>query len=230
MDTGGVIAALPGPSSLGTLGTAAVYAVVIGFVFVECGLLIGFLLPGDTLLVAAGVVAAQPAHGVSVGWLAAGVFVAAVSGEVLGYVIGARAGLPLLRRQNGRVVNSRNLARAEAFTARYGLFAIIAARWVPWVRTFAPVLAGATRMPWTRFLLANVVGAACWAPSLVLVGYFAASVPVLRHVSLLVAAAVTVIAVVAALRHHRRAARDRTHAGSGTGRCSDRQRDDNEDR
>jgi membrane-associated protein len=230
VDTGGVVGSLPGPSSLGTLGTAAVYAVVIGFVFVECGLLVGFLLPGDTLLVAAGVVAGQPSHGVNIGWLASGVFVAAVAGEILGYVIGARAGLPLLRRQNGRVLNPRNLARAEQFTVRYGMFAVIAARWVPWVRTFAPVLAGATRMPWPRFMVANVVGALCWAPTLVLVGYSAASAPVLRHVSLLAAAVVTAAAVTVGAVRYWRLFRHRERAGARTtGHRRNRQPGDGED-
>lgn len=206
VDNGGFLGALPGPSSLDTLGTAALYAVVLGFVFIECALLVGFLLPGDTLLVAAGV-AAHSSHKVSLGWLMAGVFVAAVAGEVVGYVIGARAGLALLQKRNGRVVNRRNIARAEEFSARYGVFAVIAARWIPWLRTFAPLLAGATRMPWPRFMVANVVGALCWGPLLILIGYLAASVPALRHVSLALAVVAVVVALVAGLLRYWRATR-----------------------
>jgi membrane-associated protein len=185
---------------LDALGAVAVYVVVIGFVFVECGLLIGFFLPGDTLLFAAGLVAADAARGVELGWLMAGVLVAAIVGETVGYVIGARMGLPVLRRHRGRVLTPERVARAERFTQRYGVLAIISARWIPWVRTFAPLLAGATGMTWPKFMLGNVVGALCWGPTLLLAGYLAASVPWVEHVSVAVAAvaivATTVVGVV----------------------------------
>lgn len=187
---------MPDAADLHTLGTAAVYLVVIGFVFVECALLLGFFLPGDTLLFAGGLVAADPARGVSLGWLMTGVLVAAIGGECVGYLVGARMGLPLLRRREGRVLTPERIARAERFTDRYGMLAIIAARWIPWVRTFAPLLAGATGMTWPRFLLANVVGALCWGPTLLFAGYLAASVPWLEHVSLLVAAVAVAAATV----------------------------------
>jgi len=203
---------VPDLADLSALGTAAVYAVVIGFVFIECALLVGFLLPGDTLLFAGGLVAADAARGVDLGWLLAGVLVAAIVGECVGYVIGARMSLPVLRRQHGRVLTPERVERAERFTERYGVLALIAARWIPWVRTFAPLLAGATGMPWPRFLLANVVGALCWGPTLLLAGYLAASVPRVQHVSVLAAVvAVTVSTVVGGVRWWR-AGRDRTGA------------------
>jgi membrane-associated protein len=182
---------MPDLADLDALGAAAVYFVVIGFVFVECGLLVGFFLPGDTLLFAAGLVAADAVRGVELSWLLAGVLVAAIAGETVGYLFGARLGMPVLRRRRGRVVTPERVARAEAFTDRYGVLAIISARWIPWVRTFAPLLAGATRMTWPKFLVGNVVGALCWAPALVLAGYVAASLPWLRHAAL----AVGVVAV-----------------------------------
>jgi membrane-associated protein len=191
---------MPDLANLDTLGTAAVYAVVIGFVFVECALLLGFFLPGDTLLFAGGLVAADAARGIDLGWLVAGVLVAAVVGECVGYLIGARMGLPVLRRRHGRVLTPERVARAEAFTERYGVVALIAARWIPWVRTFAPLLAGATGMRWRRFMLANVVGALCWGPTLLLAGYLVASVPWVEHASVAVAigtvAAATVVGAV----------------------------------
>src|SRR5215207_7794702 len=188
-------------ADLDTLGTAAVYVVVIGFVFVECGLLFGFFLPGDTLLFAGGLVAADVARGVDLGWLLAGGLVAAIAGETVGYLIGVRMGLPVLRRRRGRVLTPERVARAEAFTERYGVLAIIAARWIPWVRTFAPLLAGATGMGWPRFMLANVVGALCWGPTLLLAGYLAASVPWVEHASVVVAvSAVTVTTAIGGYR------------------------------
>ena len=187
--------------NLTDLGTVAVYVVVVGFVFVECGLLVGFFLPGDTLLFAGGLVAADAARGVDLGWLLTGVLVAAVAGETVGYLLGARMGLPMLRRHRGRVLTPERVARAERFTERYGLLAIISARWIPWVRTFAPLLAGATGMRWPKFMLGNVVGALCWAPTLLLAGYLAASVPWVEHVAVVVAVvAVTATVVVAVVR------------------------------
>ena len=192
-------------ADLETLGTAAVYVVVIGFVFVECALLIGFFLPGDTLLFAGGLVAADAARGVDLGWLLTGVLAAAIIGEVVGYLIGARMGLPMLRRRRGRVITPERVARAEAFTERYGVLAIIAARWIPWVRTFAPLLAGATGMSWPKFMLANVVGALCWGPTLLLAGYLAASVPWVEHVSFAVAGVAIVATTVLGFVRWRRA-------------------------
>lgn len=218
MGTGGLLDALPGPSSLDTLGAAAVYAVVFGFVFAECGLLIGFLLPGDTLLVAAGAAAASQPGRISLAAMAAGAFAAAVAGEAVGYLIGARAGPTLLRRR-GRFLSPTTLDRAERLTDRYGSLAVLAARWVPWVRTFVPTLAGATRMSWSRFMLANVAGALCWAPTLVVIGYFAASIPALRPVALATAGAVVAASLVAGVVRWRRGAR--AQAGRGAGGSGD---------
>jgi len=190
---------------LTALTAATVYAVVIGFVFVECALLVGVLLPGDTLLFAGGLVAADAARGVNLGWLLAGTLAAAVVGECVGYVLGARMGMVVLRRRRGRVLTPANLAHAERFYERYGMLAVIAARWIPWVRTLAPLLAGAARMPWPRFLVANVVGALCWAPALLLLGWLAASTPVLRHAGLAVAAVVVGVAAVGGIVRWRRA-------------------------
>jgi membrane-associated protein len=178
---------------LSGLTAGVVYLVVFGLVFVESGLLVGFLLPGDTVLFAAGLVAATAGSGVSLGVLIAGVLVAAVAGDSVGYALGARLGRPwLLRRtQRGRL-SPRPLRRAESFYLRFGSLAVVAARWIPWVRTFTPILAGASRMPYRRFLLANVGGAVVWGPGLLVLGYYAASVPALRHTSYAVAAAFVV--------------------------------------
>ena len=148
---------------LAGLTATLVYLVVFGFVFVESGLLIGFLLPGDSLLFAAGLVSATEGSGVSLTVLVIGVLVAAVAGDSVGYAFGARLGRPWLeRRAAGGRLDARHLRRAEAFYERFGWFAVVAARWIPWVRTFTPVLAGAARMPYRRFLPANIVGAVIW--------------------------------------------------------------------
>ena len=193
---------------LGGLTATLVYVVVFGFVFVESGLLIGFLLPGDSLLFAAGLVSAADGSGVSLTVLVIGVLVAAVAGDSVGYAFGARLGRPWLeRRAAGGRLDARHLRRAEAFYERFGWFAVVAARWIPWVRTFIPILAGAARMPYRRFLPANIVGAVIWGAGLLVIGHLAATEPTLRHTSYVVAGAFVatslVLAVIGVVRRRR---------------------------
>jgi membrane-associated protein len=193
---------------LAGLTATLVYLVVFGFVFVESGLLIGFLLPGDSLLFAAGLVSAAEGSGVSLTVLIIGVLVAAVAGDSVGYAFGARLGRPWLeRRAAGGRLDARHLRRAEAFYERFGWFAVVAARWIPWVRTFVPILAGAARMPYRRFLPANIVGAVVWGAGLLVIGHLAATEPTLRHTSYVVAGAFVatslVLAVIGVTRRRR---------------------------
>lgn len=196
---------------LGSLTVAAMFAVVCGLVFAECGLFVGFLLPGDTVLFAAGLIAAQPGSGVSMPLLAGSVAASAIAGEAVGYAIGRRAGRPLIERRAGRFVNRANLRRAEEFYVRYGALALIGARFIPWVRTLAPLLAGAARMPLPAFWLANVAGALIWGAGLIALGYFAAEIPALRHLAIGVAGVFVAWSVVEAVLRwrvvRRRAAR-----------------------
>jgi membrane-associated protein len=173
---------------LGGLAASAVYAVVFGFVFVESGLLVGFLLPGDSILFGAGLVSAEPDSGVRLAVLVAGAFAAAVAGDSVGYATGSRLGRVWLERRvaAGRL-DVRHLHRAEDFYQRYGWWAVVVARWIPWVRTFTPILAGTSRMGYGRFLSANVVGALAWAVGLPVLGYVAASNPWVRGLSYAVA-------------------------------------------
>jgi membrane-associated protein len=183
---------------LGGLTAAAVYGVVLGFVFVESGLLVGFLLPGDSILFGAGLVSAEPGSGVSLPVLAAGAFAAAVAGDSVGYALGSRLGRGWLdgRVARGRL-DERHLLRAEQFYARWGWWAVVVARWIPWVRTFTPIVAGTSRMPYARFLSANLAGALCWAVGLTVLGHLAAGTPALRHISYAVAALFVVGSLVA---------------------------------
>lgn len=155
---------------LGTLGPLALYAAVFALVFAESGILLGFFLPGDTVLLAVGALTAGPVRGLSLPALIALVLVAAVTGDGVAYWTGARAGTPLLQRDRGRVLNRRTLARATGLYDRHGALAVIAARWVPWLRVLVPVLAGVTGMPYRRFLVANVVGAVLWGAGLLVAG------------------------------------------------------------
>lgn len=147
----------------------ALYLIVWSIVFAESGLLIGFFLPGDTLLVLAGIVAASGRANIAV--LCAGTALAAIVGDNVGYAIGRRAGRPLLERRDGRVLNQHNLSRATAFYDRFGSPTIVLARVVPMVRTFAPLIAGCTSMRYRTFLTWNVVGGLAWGIGLPYAGY-----------------------------------------------------------
>ncbi len=159
---------------LGDAGPATVWVVVLTFIFLECAFILGLFLPGDSLLFAAGVVLAD--HGQESGAWALGAVatVVAVVGNQVGYLVGRFTGTRMLARKEGRVLNRRNLARATAFFERWGFWAIVVARWIPWVRTLAPMIAGAARMDNRKYIFANAVGAACWVPTLILLGYYGA--------------------------------------------------------
>jgi len=152
--------------AIGVLGIAAV-------IFAETGLLIGFLLPGDTLLFAAGFLASQDVLGVSVHVLAGLLFIAAVFGDSVGYAIGRRAGPYIFKKPDSLIFNQDYIKKAEAFYKRFGAITIIVARFVPIVRTFAPVLAGVGKMNYRTFLIYNLVGGLLWAVGLTYLGYYA---------------------------------------------------------
>jgi len=146
------------------------YVVLVAIVFVETGLLIGFFLPGDSLLITAGVVAATGA--LNIWWLNVLLAVAAVVGDSVGYAIGWRAGPRLFTRPKSLLFNPRHVERTRSFYARHGAKTIVIARFVPIVRTFAPVVAGIGQMEYRRFLLYNVAGGVGWVTSMTWAGYF----------------------------------------------------------
>lgn len=155
-------------------GPTTVWVVVLVFIFLECAFVVGLFLPGDSLLFAAGVLLAEQGLESSA-WLLGGVAtVVAVVGNQVGYLVGRYTGTRMLARKEGRVLNRANLARATAFFERYGFWAIVVARWIPWIRTLAPMIAGAARMDNRRYIVANAVGALCWVPTLILLGYYGA--------------------------------------------------------
>jgi membrane-associated protein len=179
---------------LAGLSVLALYLAVWAIVYAETGLLLGFLLPGDSLLFAVGMLCARPG-GPNVVIMATGVFIAAVAGDQTGYTLGARLGRPYVERRGPRVI--RGVERAEEFYARYGAVSVVAARFIPWVRTFTPFVAGVARMYRPLFLAANVVGAVLWCVGLIGLGYFAYQVPWLRDAAFAVAAVFVVGSFVA---------------------------------
>ncbi|MET7770819.1 DedA family protein [Nocardia sp. NPDC005366] len=155
-------------------GPALVWAVVLTFVFLECALIVGLFLPGDSMLITAGIVMASHATGETQVWvLSIGAMLAAISGNQVGYVVGQRTGHHLVARKNGRYINTRNLQRVSELLARHGFLAVLVARWIPWVRTLCPMVAGAARMDHRKYTIASTVGAVIWAPVLLLIGYYA---------------------------------------------------------
>lgn len=156
--------------ALGAPGvTLAAFIVLNLIVFTETGLLIGFFLPGDSLLVTAGIVAHSvgwPLH-----WLLLTLSLAAIIGDSVGYWIGSTAGPPIFDRPGNRWFRREHLLAARTFYERHGGKTIILARFVPIIRTFAPVVAGAARMEYRRFLAYNVFGGIGWVCSMVLLGY-----------------------------------------------------------
>ncbi|QRP46250.1 DedA family protein [Amycolatopsis sp. FDAARGOS 1241] len=174
MNVASIEAAGVGESWLDTAGPLLVWVIVLSFVFVECALIVGLFLPGDSLLFGAGVVLAQHGSDANAWLLSGAALVVAVGGNQVGYYIGRSTGTRFIARRGGKVLNRHNLDRAQRFLDRKGFFAIVAARWIPWIRTLAPLIAGAARMDPRRFLLATSLGGLLWVPTLVLLGYYGA--------------------------------------------------------
>ncbi|WP_169811494.1 DedA family protein [Nocardia harenae] len=157
-----------------TAGPAVVWAVVLTFVFLECAVLLGLFLPGDSMLVTAGIVMASHASGEAHVWaLSGGAMAAAIAGNQVGYVIGQRTGHHMVARKNGRYINAKNLQRVGELLRKHGFLAVLVARWIPWVRTLCPMVAGAAGMDHRKYTIASTIGAIIWAPVLLLIGYYA---------------------------------------------------------
>ncbi|MEV4311700.1 DedA family protein [Actinocrispum sp. NPDC049592] len=162
---------------LSTNGPLVVWLVVLSFVFLECAFVVGLFLPGDSLLFTAGLVLAQQGtHDVQAWSLSIVATIVAVVGNQLGYVLGRRAGSSLTGRLGGRMLSVERLAKARDFLDRRGFWAIVLARWIPWIRTLAPLIAGAAAMDSRRYMTATATGAVLWVPTLVLLGYYGAGV------------------------------------------------------
>jgi membrane-associated protein len=141
-------------------------------IFVETGLLFGFFLPGDSLLVTAGLLASQPNFGLNVYAMGALFSVAAVVGDTVGYYIGRASGPRIFTREDSLFFNKKHLYRAHAFYEKHGGKTIVIARFMPIVRTFAPVVAGVAEMKYREFIAYNVIGGVLWVWSMLFTGYF----------------------------------------------------------
>ncbi len=179
------------------------YLLIGAIVFVETGILFGFFLPGDSILFSAGLVAA--AHGeVNIVILVTVIFIAAFFGDQIGFVLGRLVGRPYLEKHNSPRMQ-KMIARSERFYEQTGWWAVVAARFFPWIRTFVPPIAGASKMNYYKFLSANALGALLWGVGITLAGYYAASVPWVKTWSYAIAAFFITASLVSAfvnyLRH-----------------------------
>lgn len=187
-----------------TLGPLAIF-LVMAVVFTETGLLLGFFLPGDSLLFLAGALVASRVIPLPFWLVAAGVFAAAVAGDQMGYLIGRRYGPKVFSRPDSRFFRHENADRAQAFFARRGALAVILGRFVPVVRTFVPVVAGVGKMPHRAFTALNLVGALIWAVGIVSVGFFFGQITfVAAHIELITIAIAGVSIIPAAFEVLRR--------------------------
>jgi membrane-associated protein len=154
-------------SAFGLLG-------VITIIFLETGFFFGFFFPGDSLLFTAGLLASQ--HYLPVAWLTIGVFLAAVAGDSVGYAFGKKIGPALFVKDDSIFFNKRHIARAQHFYEKHGTKTIVLARFVPIVRTFAPIVAGVGNMRYRRFFVWNVLGGLTWTLLLTGLGYVFGSI------------------------------------------------------
>ena len=156
-------------SLIQTVGYLGVFTIV----FLESGLLIGFFFPGDSLLFTAGFLASQGFFDIKI--LIAGCFVAAIAGDNIGYLIGAKLGPKIFTKKNSIFFHKKHLERVQRFYDKHGGKTIILARFIPVIRAFAPVVAGAGKMDYKRFCFFNFFGAVLWAIGVTLAGYYLGS-------------------------------------------------------
>lgn len=185
-----------------TLAPFILYILIGAIVFIETGLLFGFFLPGDSILFSAGLVAAS--HGnINIALLVTIIVAAAFFGDQVGFVIGRVVGRPYLdKRESPRI--KKMIANAERFYEHTGWWAVVAARFFPWIRTFVPPIAGASKMNYYQFLSANIVGAILWGAGITLAGFYAATLPWVKSSSYGIAAFFIIASIISAIVNYSR--------------------------
>lgn len=163
---GGITDAIDPEHLLETFGMIGLFLII----FAESGLLIGFFLPGDSLLFTAGLLASQGKFGLSLPVVLLACFVAAVAGDQVGYAFGKKAGPSIFRRPDSKLFRQEFVTKADEFFDKHGAKTIVLARFVPVVRTFAPVMAGVGKMRYRTFVTYNVIGGFLWAVGITSLG------------------------------------------------------------
>ena len=168
-------------NQLANLAPFILYLIAFLVMYVETGIMLGFFLPGDSFLFSAGLVAMSN-KSIDISLLCLVVFLGAFIGDQTGYVIGRKYGRPYIDKKNSPKLQGL-IQRAERFYEQSGWWAVVAARYFPWIRTFVPPIAGAAKMRYYSFLTANAVGALLWAVLITLAGYYAATIPLVKSSS-----------------------------------------------
>ena len=185
-----------------SLGPALFYLVVWGLVFAGTGLLIGAFVPfltGDSLVFAAGLVAASMS-GLNIWVMAFGVGVSAWLGDQIAFTLGRHFGRPYLEKRKGKWIKTA-ISKSESFYSKWGWWAVVIGRFMPWARVFVPIIAGVAKMNYYKFFSSNLVGAVGWGVGLTVTGYFAASIPAVKNASYLIAAFFVLASIVAGVRN-----------------------------
>jgi len=183
-------------SLIQTVGYLGVFTIV----FLESGLLIGFFFPGDSLLFTAGFLASQGFFDIKI--LIAGCFVAAIAGDNIGYLIGAKLGPKIFTKKNSIFFHKKHLERVQRFYDKHGGKTIILARFIPVIRAFAPVVAGAGKMDYKRFCFFNFFGAVLWAIGVTLAGYYLGNlIPDVDKYLLPIVGLIVIASILPALHH-----------------------------
>jgi membrane-associated protein len=200
-------------STLQTVGLIG----LLGIIFAESGLLFGFFLPGDSLLFTAGLLSSQ-GHLAPLPVILVGCFVAAVAGDQVGYAFGAKVGPALFRRPDSKIFKQENVEKAREYFEKYGSKTIVLARFIPIVRTFAPIVAGVGAMQYRTFVTFNVLGGLLWAVGVTTLGYvLGESIPNIDKYLLPVIALIVLLSVLPILFEMRRNRRSTSQRGGGGG-------------
>ena len=184
------------------IGPILFVAAVWGLVFAGTGLLIGAFIPfitGDSLVFAAGLVAASSPESINIWVLSIGIGIFAWLGDQVGYTLGRHFGRPYLDKRQGAIIQSA-IRKAEEFYQAWGWWAVVVARFVPMARVLIPVIAGIGKMHYYKFFSANLVGAVVWGVGLSLAGYYAASIPLVKDATYIIAVVVVAASLVAGIR------------------------------
>jgi membrane-associated protein len=185
--------------SWGTALGPLLYVVLFLVIFCETGLVVTPFLPGDSLLFAAGALAARPGFPLEIGWVVVSLCVAGVLGNTVNYSIGYRVGPKVFSSERSKLFNKKHLLSAQAFYQRYGGKTIVLARFIPIIRTFAPFVAGIGRMSYRRYTLYNLLGTLPWVGGFAFGGYFFGNLPTIKRNFHFVVVAIIIISVMPAV-------------------------------
>ena len=191
-----------------------IYLVTALIVFAETGILLGFFLPGDSILFSAGLITASR-HDSNIVILVVVIFCAAFLGDQVGYVLGRMIGRPYLEKRTSPRIQ-RAIEKSENFYSKNGWWAVVAARFFPWVRSFVPPVAGAARMNYYKFLSANAVGALFWGVGVTTAGFYSANFPWVKDFSYAIAAFFISASLISASWNYWRTRRDRLNPPTNT--------------